>query len=365
MSSEIITVQLSGNEEFLVTKGVNCDIRNDGSDVIYASGKPGIVPSALGVLSIPAGDSAKLLDCCGKVYLLGTGSAVCVGNDLDELIFGCSGTAAVNAHASNADIHSTAEEKALWNTADLINPNLLTNPDFAINQRDAVSADNSIGADRWHGTYTVADGGGITFSETSQFATQIIENFSALIGRTFTATVWYSDGSKDTGSITASGGTDYFFTAERTHCTLSPENGFLVWASAPCTVKAVKLEAGGVSTMFCPPDPAAELEKCRRYFERISVPVSGFTAASQSQSALDRVRACVAISPKASEACTVTADLSSAEAVLDGSACTITGISAYTVSGRMLSIEALLGTSTDHPASGWISGITVCVSAEN
>lgn len=82
--ASIKTITLNGSETEVKLFGQSCDIRNDGSDTLYASRKPGIIAGADGVMSIPAGSSAKLLDCCGKLYLLGTGSALCVGSDLDK-----------------------------------------------------------------------------------------------------------------------------------------------------------------------------------------------------------------------------------------------------------------------------------------
>lgn len=85
--ANIKTIVLSGTEQSVVISGSNCDIRNDGTDTIYASAKADITAGADEVMSIPAGGVVKLLDCEGIVYLLGTGSVMLCGNDYSELVF--------------------------------------------------------------------------------------------------------------------------------------------------------------------------------------------------------------------------------------------------------------------------------------
>ncbi len=121
--ANIKTIALTGAETAVYISGQNCDIRNDGTDVVYASAIPGVTAGADGVLSIPAGGAAKLLDTGGAVYLLGTGSVQLCGNDYAESVFKSAATSstgeggadtvarnAINAHAGNADIHLTAAE---------------------------------------------------------------------------------------------------------------------------------------------------------------------------------------------------------------------------------------------------------------
>lgn len=121
--ANIKTIALTGAETAVSISGQNCDIRNDGTDVVYASTEAGIVAGADGVLSIPAGGAAKLLDANGTVYLLGTGSVMLCGNDYSELVFKSAATSsgggggedtvarnAINAHAGNSEIHLTTAE---------------------------------------------------------------------------------------------------------------------------------------------------------------------------------------------------------------------------------------------------------------
>lgn len=121
--ANIKTIALSGAETAVYISGQNCDIRNDGTDIIYASAMPGVTAGADGALSIPAGGAAKLLDTGGAVYLLGSGSVQLCGNDYSELVFKSAATSstgeggadtvarnAINAHAGNGEIHLTRAE---------------------------------------------------------------------------------------------------------------------------------------------------------------------------------------------------------------------------------------------------------------
>ena len=120
------TVALSGTEIRVdYSGGTNAWLRNDGTDVIYASAAPGVTAGADGVVSIPVGQAAAIYGACGTVYLLGTGSVQLVGSDYTACPFktsaqsGGSGAdevarAAINAHSGNVEIHVTAAQKAAW-----------------------------------------------------------------------------------------------------------------------------------------------------------------------------------------------------------------------------------------------------------
>lgn len=124
--ANIRTIALNGAEIKVEIAGQNCAVRNDGTETVYASRRTGIIAGADGVLAVPAGQSAVLRDTCGTLYLLGTGSVQLVGADYDSLPFktvsasGGSGAdevarAAISAHAGNAEVHVTADEKSAWN----------------------------------------------------------------------------------------------------------------------------------------------------------------------------------------------------------------------------------------------------------
>lgn len=116
------TIVLSGTETKMDISGQNCDIRNDGTDTVYAGSEAGVTAGADGVASIPAGQAAKLFDTGGTVYLLGTGSVLLCGNDYAQSVFKAAATSsggggedtvarnAINTHAGNTQIHLTAAE---------------------------------------------------------------------------------------------------------------------------------------------------------------------------------------------------------------------------------------------------------------
>ena len=153
------TIALTGAEiRANYSGGANAWLRNDGTATVYASTAPGVTAGADGVVSIPAGQAAAIYGACGAVYLLGTGSVMLVGSDYTACPFktsaqGGSGAddvarAAIEAHAGNADIHVTADEKAYWNT--LSDKNDLDNPDFRVNQRGLSEYSTGYTVDRWY-----------------------------------------------------------------------------------------------------------------------------------------------------------------------------------------------------------------------
>lgn len=372
MTQEIKTIVLSGSEECVTFPGGNCDIRNDSADVVYASCSPNIVPAAVGVMSIPAGTAAKMIGCNGKLYLTGNGSVLCVGNDFKELVFNVAAAAggsgedpaarnAIAIHAGNADIHhSTA---GIFKAVS--NPNLLINPDFRINQRGITTVVGAFAADRWAGTYTDT-GHGIAFSKSGEYIVQRIENIDALIGREATATVYYDDGTADTGTTVISTASSYFFTESRTHCLMYQDNGIKgleIWAAEPCSVVGVKLELGPHSTVFCPPDPAAELVKCKRYYEKITVPADSFIYAFQKKDKCDRAIFALEMSEKSNDHYEVSADAAAARVFLNGSICEIQNLEFTNTSKHRFEVEAILSTPTSQPLSGWVEGITFEVNA--
>lgn len=121
------TIALTGAEAKIeYGGGCNAWLRNDGAATVYAAKTSGVTAGADGVVAVPAGGSAPLYGADGTVFLLGTGSVQLIGSDYSTNPFktstasGGSGVddvarAAVEAHAGNADIHVTADEKAAWN----------------------------------------------------------------------------------------------------------------------------------------------------------------------------------------------------------------------------------------------------------
>ena len=125
MASEI-TITLAGSESEAQFSGSNAWLRNDGAATVYAAKTAGVTAGADGTVAVPAGGSAPVYGANGRVFLLGTGSVQLIGSDYSTNPFktatssGGSGVddvarAAVNAHAGNAEVHVTADEKAAWN----------------------------------------------------------------------------------------------------------------------------------------------------------------------------------------------------------------------------------------------------------
>ncbi len=178
------------------------------------------------------------------------------------------------------------------------NPNLLDNPDFKINQRgqSSYTASGQYTVDRWlHNTVDgfkvspVADGiqldtRSVTSSTTKGTLIQYIENYEALLGQTmtisvnlggkiYTQEVVIPTSAGSTKALSIANKMDVFLYhngSNRLAFNIRLNNGVNV------TVKRVKLEIGSCSTPFVPPNPAEELLKCQRHYEKIYTPIFSF-----------------------------------------------------------------------------------------
>lgn len=294
------TINLTGAEVAVTgLDGAHAHIRNDSTDTIYAAKMPGITAGADGVASIPAGQADTLRGISGAVYLLGTGSALIQSDDYVESPFKAStasgGSAvdevartAASAHAGNADIHVTADEKAAWNAVNYSNPNLMVNPDFKINQLGLTeyTAKGQYTVDRWRMTNN--DGGiidvtssGVDFSTTGGIVgfIQTCEAFgNEFLGKTFTLSalinettvtvsgVFEENITKTVASIDFDGGTLTLASIAESGI-LYPRAQITCGGSKTLSISWVKLELGSIATPFTPPDPATELAKCQRYYQ--------------------------------------------------------------------------------------------------
>lgn len=283
--------------------GTNAWLRNDGTATVYASTAPAVTPGADGVVSIPAGQAAAIYGACGAVYLLGTGSVMLVGSDYTACPFktsaqGGSGAddvarAAIEAHAADADIHVTADEKAYWNT--LSGKNELDNPDFRVNQRGQNEYSTGYTVDRWYISTdkckAAPETNGIRLTATATLTSnthafwQNIE-FPLAPGK-YTLSLKAAD---VTGvwaarirTVTAAGDyVDSYYTPRlqaginSVTVDLSDSEyisavsiGFNKGTEAGNSLKLawIKLENGSMATMFVAPDRAAELAKCQRFYQ--------------------------------------------------------------------------------------------------
>ena len=283
--------------------GTNAWLRNDGTATVYASTAPAVTPGADGVVSIPAGQAAAIYGACGAVYLLGTGSVMLVGSDYTACPFktsaqGGSGAddvarAAIEALAADADIHVTADEKAYWNT--LSGKNELDNPDFRVNQRGQNEYSTGYTVDRWYISTdkckAAPETNGIRLTATATLtsnthafwqniefplapgkytlslkAADVTGVWAARI-RTVTAAGDYVDSyytprlQAGINSVTVDLSDSEYISAVSIGFNKGNEAGNslkLAWA---------KLEGGSLATPFVPPDYAAELAKCQRYYQ--------------------------------------------------------------------------------------------------
>ena len=283
--------------------GTNAWLRNDGTATVYASTAPAVTPGADGVVSIPAGQAAAIYGACGAVYLLGTGSVMLVGSDYTACPFktsaqGGSGAddvarAAIEAHAADADIHVTADEKAYWNT--LSGKNELDNPDFRVNQRGQNEYSTGYTVDRWYISTdkckAAPETNGIRLTATATLtsnthafwqniefplapgkytlslkAADVTGVWAARI-RTVTAAGNYVDSyytprlQAGINSVTVDLSDSEYISAVSIGFNKGNEAGNslkLAWA---------KLEGGSLATPFVPPDYAAELAKCQRFYQ--------------------------------------------------------------------------------------------------
>ena len=284
--------------------GTNVWLRNDSTAVVYASAEAGISAGADGVVSIPAGQAAAIYGACGAVYLLGTtGSVQLVGSDYTACPFktaalGGSGAdsvarAAIEAHAADTDIHVTADEKAYWNT--LSGKNELDNPDFRVNQRGQNEYSTGYTVDRWYISTdkckAAPETNGIRLTATATLtsnthafwqniefplapgkytlslkAADVTGVWAARI-RTVTAAGDYVDSyytprlQAGINSVTVDLSDSEYISAVSIGFNKGTEAGNslkLAWA---------KLEGGSLATPFVPPDYAAELAKCQRFYQ--------------------------------------------------------------------------------------------------
>ena len=298
------TIALTGAEiRANYSGGANAWLRNDGTATVYASTAPGVTAGADGVVSIPAGQSVGVYGANGTVYLMGTGSVQLVGSDYTACPFktsaqGGSGAddvarAAIEAHAGNADIHVTADEKAYWNT--LSDKNDLDNPDFRVNQRGLSEYSTGYTVDRWYISTdkckAAPESDGIRLTATAALTSnthafwQNIEfplapgKYTLSLNVLDVSGVW----SARIRTVNASGDyVDSYYTSvlregvNKVSVDL-PEGeyisavsiGFNKGTEAGNSLKLawIKLENGSLATMFVAPDRAAELAKCQRFYQ--------------------------------------------------------------------------------------------------
>lgn len=174
------------------------------------------------------------------------------GNQITGKLYGVPVDSELNAESTNAiqnkavasGINNAINEAKIYANGIISNPNLLDNPNFSINQRGASGTITDTGyfIDRWKlvsGTATIGADKTLTLNGT------IVQILESAVGNSVTAS--------------ASAGTASYNNSTRTF-TLTASGEKIAWA---------KLELGSVATAFVPPNPATELAKCQRQFQRI------------------------------------------------------------------------------------------------
>lgn len=171
-----------------------------------------------------------------------------------------------------------------------IGRNLLDNGWFTVNQRSATTgAINAYFVDRWFGdassaaylsSITVNADKTVTITPASGQSAGIAQKFedvSQITGKTVTASVMYADGTIDQGSAVFGANATFIDNANIYVAIKGAGDVIFFRPKTTKTLKAVKLELGSVSTLAndSAPNPATELMKCMRYFQRIGS-LSGF-----------------------------------------------------------------------------------------
>lgn len=171
-------------------------------------------------------------------------------------------------------------------------PNLLINPDFKINQRGSSSytgTKSTYTVDRWYkgtstNTLTVTPNAngtiGVTTTGSSGSLIQPVEKaLLGLGGKKVTFSIFDgTDVISCTGTVPSNDTLVNFATQTQNgiRITLTNSTGrvdaniIFVDTNTTYTVHWAKLELGEEPTPFSPPDPATELEKCKRYYQKIN-----------------------------------------------------------------------------------------------
>lgn len=256
----IKTINLTGSEVAVKVGGGNSEIKNNGTDTIYASASSGIVAGADGVVSIPAGASVTVRDTRGTVYILGTGSVEVVGKDDAVPVF--------KAAAAGGGVIAS-------------NPNLLINPDFTVNQRGKTIYD-AIGytVDCWK-LLRLANiesaAKGIKFSVPSSATqnalfTQIISR--DLDGECVTISVKVvGENAPRTLTTTVSQAVDFLHLSDYSSAYIQKHDEGAAIFAITCSIghdisiEWAKIEISSCATPFIPPNYSDELARCQRFYQ--------------------------------------------------------------------------------------------------
>lgn len=162
------------------------------------------------------------------------------------------------------------------------NINLLDNAWFTVNQRGVTTLTSGFISDRWkiyNGTGVVNADKTITFTATQSDAViyQTSPYRNDIVDKVVTLSIMYNDYTVESGTVTvAASGWRGFTLSSGIYLALDTINNkvqFVIGVpnGTTVTIRAVKLEAGSVSTLAndVAPNYGIELYKCKAYFQRI------------------------------------------------------------------------------------------------
>ena len=165
------------------------------------------------------------------------------------------------------------------------NPNLLINPDFKINQRGKTSYEVTgfdYTVDRWRvssSNVAVSESGGLTIHSTGSEGSWFTQKLEKELEEIATLSIKVSS---INGRISLSSPSNNLFITSPgvysiTLSNISEFNMFLD-PNTSVTIEWAKLEKGSIATPFVAPNPAEELVKCKRFYNRISITETFYAA---------------------------------------------------------------------------------------
>ena len=338
------TVTLSGTAEKVTLPAAYgwVWLKNMSDADMFAGLSADISEGADGVMVIPAGECGRIqTDGFNSFYLLGSGNALVVAQNYADCPF--------KTGVKGGEIPDLSEYAK---TADIQNENLLINPDFKINQRGEtdfsvtyhqgtpISQSQKYTVDRWRimdGEANISNG---KFTLTGTII-QVLENS---IGSDFTASV-----SVESGTATAS------YNDSTKTFTIVGNSAVLNWA---------KLEHGSNATPFIQPDPATELMKCMRYYEKIVCSNDMYTVACQYFNNLNDCVFTIPMMPKRVASPTSTIDYSAMSYQNSENVVNVSNAFANEYTVNSVSIVAKLSSPTTVCTHGWVVDFTIEIEAE-
>lgn len=333
-------------------------IKNLSDSTLYVSTKSNPVAGADNVAELSAKGAASVETDEGKVYVLGAGKveihrtnskfcpfelpstgsgggggSITVDSELSE-----TSTNPLQNKATTAAINEIKSDiKTLKANS---KPNLLINPDFRINQRGISGTFSNVGkyfVDRWRlvsGTVTVNSDSTLTLNGS---ICQPLEN---AVGANVITSV--------------SAGTAVYDDTTQTF-TITGNGDVISW---------VKLEYGNATTAFIPPDPATELMKCMRYYEKIVCSNNMYNVACQYFNNLKDASFAISMMPKRVKTPTSMIDYSVMTYVNSENLAKVSSAYANEYTVNSVSIVATLSTPTTVCTHGWVVDFTIEIDAE-